>query len=239
MVFNLITFLLLLLCLYLAILYQSTAACALFLFLFIDWILGLMILLYSRKHLKIELPDIIINDNEANKLLEFHLQAQNTGIFPMPYLRLKWHFTDAFQNKISLPDYYFSLNAKKTSVLSGTISNDYYGKFHLQANKVRIYSFTHLLSLPVACKAKADILFYPSPFVIPIQLSEGIRFFSAECDGFDRLLLHKRYTGISSGRQAKTNSLETQCTYRPVISKRNRQTKRLPCTSFLRERKVR
>ena len=114
MVFNLITFLLLLLCLYLAILYQSTAACALFLFLFIDWILELMILLYSRRHLKIELPDIIINDNEANKLLEFHLQAQNTGIFPMPYLRLKWHFTDAFQNKISLPDYYFSLSAKKT-----------------------------------------------------------------------------------------------------------------------------
>lgn len=188
MVFNLITFLLLLLCLYLAILYQSTAACALFLFLFIDWILELMILLYSRRHLKIELPDIIINDNEANKLLEFHLQAQNTGIFPMPYLRLKWHFTDAFQNKISLPDYYFSLNAKKTSVLSGTISNDYYGKFHLQANKVRIYSFTHLLSLPVACKAKADILFYPSPFVIPIQLSEGIRFFSAECDGFEEII---------------------------------------------------
>lgn len=188
MVFNLITFLLLLLCLYLAILYQSTAACALFLFLFIDWILELMILLYSRKHLKIELPDIIINDNEANKLLEFHLQAQNTGIFPMPYLRLKWHFTDAFQNKISLPDYYFSLNAKKTGVLSGTISNDYYGKFHLQANNVRIYSFTHLLSLPVVCKAKADILFYPSPFVIPIQLSEGIRFFSAECDGFEEII---------------------------------------------------
>ena len=188
MVFNLITFLLPLLCLYLAVLYQSTAACALFLFLFIDWILELMILLYSRRHLKIELPDIIINDNEANKLLEFHLQAQNTGIFPMPYLRLKWHFTDAFQNKISLPDYCFSLNARKTSVLSGTISNDYYGKFHLQANKVRIYSFTHLLSLPVACKAKADILFYPSPFVIPIQLSEGIRFFSAECDGFEEII---------------------------------------------------
>ena len=106
----------------------------------------------------------------------------------MPYLRLKWHFTDAFQNKISLPDYYFSLSAKKTSVLSGTISNGYYGKFHLQANKVRIYSFTHLLSLPVACKAKADILFYPSPFVIPIQLSEGIRFFSAECDGFEEII---------------------------------------------------
>lgn len=143
MVFNLITFLLLLLCLYLAILYQSTAACALFLFLFIDWILELMILLYSRKHLKIELPDIIINDNEANKLLEFHLQAQNTGIFPMPYLRLKWHFTDAFQNKISLPDYYFSLSAKKTSVLSGTISNDYYGKFHLQAIRSE-YTVLHI-----------------------------------------------------------------------------------------------
>lgn len=188
MVFNLITFLLLLLCLYLAILYQSTAACALFLFLFIDWILELLILLYSRRHLKIELPDIIINDNEANKLLEFHLQAQNTGIFPMPSLRLKWHFTDAFENKIPLPDYCFSLNARKSNVLSGNITNDYYGKFHLQADKVRIYSFTHLLSLSVACKAKADILFYPSPFVIPIQLSEGIRFFSAECDGFEEVV---------------------------------------------------
>ena len=36
--------------------------------------------------------------------------------------------------------------------------------------------------------AKADILFYPSPFVIPIQLSEGIRFFSAECDGFEEIV---------------------------------------------------
>ena len=104
MFFNLITFLLLLLCLYLAILYQSTAACALFLFLFIDSILELLVLLYNRKHLKIELPDILINDNKANNLLEFNLQAQNTGIFSMPYLRLKWHFTDTFQNKIPLPE---------------------------------------------------------------------------------------------------------------------------------------
>ena len=188
MFFNLITFLLLLLCLYLAILYQSTAACALFLFLFIDSILELLVLLYNRKHLKIELPDILINDNKANNLLEFNLQAQNTGIFSMPYLRLKWHFTDTFQNKIPLPDYYFSLNAKKSRVLSGNISNHYYGKFQLQTDKVRIYSFTHLLSLSMVSNAKADILFYPSPFVIPIQLSEGIRFFSAECDGFEEIV---------------------------------------------------
>ena len=188
MFFNLITFLLLLLCLYLAILYQSTAACALFLFLFIDSILELLVLLYNRKHLKIELPDILINDNKANNLLEFNLQAQNTGIFSMPYLRLKWHFTDTFQNKIPLPDYYFSLNAKKIRVLSGNISNHYYGKFQLQTDKVRIYSFTHLLSLSMVSNAKADILFYPSPFVIPIQLSEGIRFFSAECDGFEEIV---------------------------------------------------
>ena len=70
MVFNLITFLLLLLCLYLAILYQSTAACALFLFLFIDWILELMILLYSRRHLKIELPNIILTPDLNGYFLE-------------------------------------------------------------------------------------------------------------------------------------------------------------------------
>lgn len=188
MFLNFITFLLLLLCLYLAILYQSTAACSLFLFLFIDSILELMVLLYSRKHLKLELPDILINDNEASNLLEFHLQAQNAGIFPMPYIRLKWHFTDAFQNKIPLPDYCFSLNANKTRVLSGNIRNRYYGNFHLQTDKIRIYSLTHLLSLSIAPKVTADILFYPSPFVIPLQLSENIRFFSAECDGFEEIV---------------------------------------------------
>ncbi len=188
MFFNLMTFLLLILSLYLAILYQSTSACALFFFLFIDSVLELIVLLYNRKHIKLELPAILINDNESSNLLEFTFQAQNTGIFPMPYLRLKWHFTDTSQNKISLPDYCFSLNAKKTSIFSGNISNHYYGKFHLQTDKIRIYSFTHLLSLSITSNTKADILFYPSPFVIPIQLSEGIRFFSAECDGFEEIV---------------------------------------------------
>lgn len=107
----------------------------------------------------------------------------------MPYLRLKWHFTDTFQNKIPLPDYYFSLNAKKSRVLSGNISNHYYGKFQLQTDKVRIYSFTHLLSLSMVSNAKADILFYPSPFVIPIQLSEGIRFFLQNVMDLKKLFL--------------------------------------------------
>lgn len=188
MFFNIITFFLLLLCLYLAILYQSMAACALFLFLSICSILELALLLYNYRHLELNLPDILVNDGSKKDTLSFTLHAKNTGIFPIPYICLKWHFIDGFQNKILLPDYCFMLNAKKSIVFSGEITNTYCGKFQLQIKKVKMYGLTHLLSLKFSATATADALFYPKPFLIPIQVSEKMHYFSAECDDFEEIV---------------------------------------------------
>ena len=187
MLLNLLFIIFLTVSLYLAVLYKSTAACALFFFLIICFFLGVLQLFYLSHSLKLWLPDVIL-DSHDKKSLSFTLSAENRGILSVSSAKIKISLWDVSSQRVFTDTLTFSAAPKGQTPITAELSSSYCGKFLIQIDSIQIFSFCSLLNKKLRPKLSAKALFYPDFSILPVTVSEATRFFAAENDGFDEII---------------------------------------------------
>lgn len=187
MILNLFSFILLTASLYLAVLYKSTAACALFFFLSICFFLGILQIFYLARRLKLWIPDIVLDSRNTGHLT-FSLSAENSGFLPVSCAKIKLSLLDINNQKLHTDSLVFSVLPKKQIILPVELSSSCCGKFQIKADYIRIFSFCSLLNKKLHINLSAKALFYPNLSLLPVTVSETTRFFSAENDEFDDII---------------------------------------------------
>lgn len=187
MLLNLISFLSLLIVLYLAILYMSTSACALFFLLGITLILSLLQLICTARSLNLYLPEVILN-TPGEERATFSVVVKNNGCFTISHAKIKLSLLNITGKKVKSIDLDFSADSQKHMVIPVEISNTYCGIFKIQIEYLRIYSMFSLLNKNLHPKIHASVLFYPKFHALPVTVSEVTRYACAESDGFDEVI---------------------------------------------------
>lgn len=187
MLSNLFSVLLVFASFYLAVLYESTAACALFSFLAICFSAGILQLFSLSGKLCFRMPEVI-PDGPNKECLRFFITAENTGFLPLSCARAKIALFDINSQKLYADSLTFSLPPKKQVILPVELSSKYCGKFQVRIEYIRIFSFCSLLNRKLHPALTSTVLFYPDFSLLPVTVSETTRFFAAEHDEFDEVI---------------------------------------------------
>ena len=179
MAVHFLTFIALFLCLYLAVLYQSLAACAVFLFLGIYLILAFCQLFYLSRNLQFEIVRASASKSEEREI-SFALSVKNTGALPLSHGCICLTVCDLQKKPCQTQKLTFSVRGKGETQLCGTLEGQYCGRFYLSVKFLRIYSPGSLLSWRKSLSCKTELLFYPKITPFPVTISEGVRYFVGE-----------------------------------------------------------
>lgn len=172
-------FLLLSASLYLGILYKSLAACTLFFFLLLLLFAGLFQLAYCRFFVRAELPESFLNTSRKEPE-PLTLCLINKGILPLPSIRAELVLLDPREKPVAKKIMQVYLPPYGRRILSYRFSSSYCGKFQVRVRTLRIQSFLPGLRLAGISHTCTDVLFYPDFQLLPLDVSEGIRYFYPE-----------------------------------------------------------
>ena len=176
-----------LLCLYLAILYQSTAACAVFLFLVLYGTASFLQLWYLSGKIKTEILQASATKSQDREIA-FALSVKNTGILPLFRGCILLTVQDLQGQVCQTQKLYFSVKSRQEIRPGGTLESPCCGRFLLLVKAVRLYSFGHLFSRKLSQDCPKELLFYPKITSLPLTVSEQVRYFSAESGEEEQIL---------------------------------------------------
>lgn len=147
-----------LLCLYLAILYQSTAACAVFLFLVLYGTASFLQLWYLSGKIKTEILQASAAKSQDREIA-FALSVKNTGILPLFRGCILLTVQDLQGQVCQTQKLYFSVKSRQEIRPGGTLESPCCGRFLLLVKAVRLYSFGHLFSRKLSQDCPKELLF--------------------------------------------------------------------------------
>lgn len=172
--------------LYLGILYKSLAACTLFLFLLLLFLVSLVQLVYCRFFVKAELPESFLSTSrEEPKPLT--LRLMNRGILPLPAIRAELVLLDQSAKPMDKKFVQAFLPPHSRRMLSFRFFSSYCGKFQVRIKELRPQSFLPGLGSTKAANTSAEVLFYPVFHPLPLNISEYIRYFYPETQDFEEI----------------------------------------------------
>lgn len=172
-------FLVFLLLLYVAVLYESSGALALCLVLLL-WIAGSIFqLLYGIRHLEADLPFSARSGKEIDQAV-FTFTLKNTGILPLSGIQLRLLILDQSGKKTEEKKLFLSLKAQSRRNFSLNFSSPYYGRFQIVLEKIRLYSFFSLAWVTKKTHLTQEAVFLPQPVPVPLKVSEKTRYFTPE-----------------------------------------------------------
>lgn len=163
---------------YVAVLYESSAALALCL-LFVFWFAGSILqLLYNIRKVQVDFPPSAHSGKENQAV--FTLAVKNPGLLPVSGIRLRLVLLDQKGKKTESKDLSLSLGPRSRRKYSLNFSSPYCGRFQIRIKKLRLYSFFSLAWISRGQDYLGEALFFPEPSPIPLKLSERTRYFTPE-----------------------------------------------------------